>query len=360
MVIKPAVADKYDLWAAGGEITLMSTPVKRAIRKKKGNPIPTQSIGASESKKLSPPNVKERQKRVHPDVMPSICERWFNAIPDLIEKGGTYIEGQSQPGKLEHWVEICNIPRLRSEILTRPNFTFDSQTRGHIYVDWAESPEKHLGSGSFKTTHLGVLQVSIMLQGVPLPPALQGNVCIKHPYHGVTRSGEPRRSPEGYERTCVLQEANTMLWANALHDMSLNMVLSKATSLGTAPGPIPDLHFVEAAVVMKSRPDSVRPKDWPGFCALVERLLSTDDFVKYVCNGTPQPIDLDSDKKHHTAVFLCFLQHVQYHFTKAKAFVSDYQGCWLTDLQVMAKSEVAGHQLFADGNVEGSIHVDLF
>ncbi len=117
-----------------------------------------------------------------------------------------------------------------------------------------------------------------------------------------------------------------MLWANALHDMSLNMVLSKATSLGTAPGPIPDLRFVKATVVMKSRPDSVRLKDWLGFCALVERLLSTDDFVKYVCNGTPQPIDLASDEKHHNAVFLCFLQHVQYHFTKAKAFVSDYQG----------------------------------
>ncbi len=59
---------------------------------------------------------------------------------------------------------------------------------------------------------------------------------------------------------------------------------------------------------------------------LVERLLSTDDFVKYVCNGTPQPIDLASNEKHHNAVFLCFLQHVQYHFTKAKAFVLDYQG----------------------------------
>ncbi|KAK0224925.1 hypothetical protein EDD85DRAFT_959209 [Armillaria nabsnona] len=148
-----------------------------------------------------------------------------------------------------------------------------------------------------------------------------------------------------------------MLWGNTLHDMSLNMVLSKATSLGTAPSPIPDLCFVEATVVMKSRPDSVRLMDWLGFCVLVERLLSTDDFVKYVCNGTPQPINLASDEKNHNAVFLCFLQHVQYHFTKAKAFVLDYQGtgCWLTDPQVMAKSKVVGHQLFADGNVEGSI-----
>ncbi|PBK86232.1 hypothetical protein ARMGADRAFT_1035686 [Armillaria gallica] len=135
MVIKPAIADKYNLWAAGDEVTPTSMPVKRAIRRKKGNPIPMESIGDSKSKKLSPPNVKERQKWVHSDIMPSICERWFNAIPDLIEKGGTYIEGQAQLGKLEHWVETCNIPRLRSEILTRPNFAFASQTRGHIYVN---------------------------------------------------------------------------------------------------------------------------------------------------------------------------------------------------------------------------------
>ncbi|PBK88431.1 hypothetical protein ARMGADRAFT_937543, partial [Armillaria gallica] len=153
-------------------------------------------------------------------------------------------------------------------------------------------------------------------------------------------------------------EANTMLWANALHDMSLDMVLSKAASLGTAPSPIPDLCFVEAAVVMKSRPDSVRPKDWLGFCALVERLLSTDDFVKYVCNGTPQPINLASDEKHHNTVFLCFLQHVQYHFTKAKAFVSDYQGTFDSPdshCQGLSYVRVAGHQLFGDGNIEGSI-----
>ncbi|KAK0238165.1 hypothetical protein EDD85DRAFT_952333 [Armillaria nabsnona] len=48
MVIKPAIANKHDIWAAGGEITPMSMPVKRAIRKKKGCPIPMQSIGASE------------------------------------------------------------------------------------------------------------------------------------------------------------------------------------------------------------------------------------------------------------------------------------------------------------------------
>ncbi len=53
----------------------------------------------SKSKKLSPPKVEERQKRIRPDITPSVCERWFDAIPDLIEKGGTYIEGQPQLGK---------------------------------------------------------------------------------------------------------------------------------------------------------------------------------------------------------------------------------------------------------------------
>ncbi len=104
-----------------------------------------------------------------------------------------------------------------------------------------------------------------MLQGIPLPPALQGNICIKCPYQELPGAEIPGGPPKGYERTCVLHKANTMLWANALHDMSLDMVLSKATSLGTAPSPIPDLHFVKATVVMKSRPDSVRPKDWLGF-----------------------------------------------------------------------------------------------
>ncbi|KAK0457077.1 uncharacterized protein EV420DRAFT_1271890, partial [Desarmillaria tabescens] len=144
-----------------------------------------------------------------------------------------------------------------------------------------------------------------------------------------------RRVTESFERTCILREANTMLWANTLHDMSLDMVLSKAPSLGTPPGPIPDLHFVEATVVMNSKPDSVKPKDWHGFCALVERLLPEDDFVKYVCNGTPQPIDLGSDEQHRIAVFLCFLQHIQYRFTKEKAFVSDYQGIFLSRLSAI-------------------------
>ncbi len=205
--------------------------------------------------------------------------------PSIWNPANTYIRS----GKLEHWVEICNIPHLRSEILTRPNFAFDSQTRGHIYVDWAESPEKRLGSGSFKDRGILVsCKSASRLQGIPLPPALQGNICIKRPYQGVTRSRDPPEVPRRLWKDLHSSRGNTMLWANALHDMSLNMVLSKATSLGTAPGPIPDLRFVKATVVMKSRPDSVRLKDWLGFCALVERLLSTDDFVKYVCNGTPQ------------------------------------------------------------------------
>ncbi len=46
-----------------------------------------------------PPNVEERQKRIRPDITPKRMRKMFDAIPDLIEKGGTYIEGQPQPGK---------------------------------------------------------------------------------------------------------------------------------------------------------------------------------------------------------------------------------------------------------------------
>ncbi|KAK0235552.1 hypothetical protein EDD85DRAFT_955108 [Armillaria nabsnona] len=76
MVIKPDVADKYDIWAAGGEITPTSMPVKRAIRKKKGCPIPTQSIGASE--------VSEQDVRYNSDTILEDNSLFFNSNVSMV------------------------------------------------------------------------------------------------------------------------------------------------------------------------------------------------------------------------------------------------------------------------------------
>ncbi|PBK84323.1 hypothetical protein ARMGADRAFT_1037249 [Armillaria gallica] len=59
-------------------------------------------------------------------------------------------------------------------------------------------------------------------------------------------------------------------------------VQAKATSLGETPGLIPDLCFVNTAIVLKLKPDSVKTTNWKGgFTALVERLLPSEELVKY-------------------------------------------------------------------------------
>ncbi|KAK0458135.1 hypothetical protein IW261DRAFT_1353013 [Armillaria novae-zelandiae] len=189
-----------------------------------------------------------------------------------------------------------------------------------------------------------------------LPSALVGRVCIKRPYQNTGRSEVPQRKTKDCERCDILHEANTILWATTIHDMSMNMVTMMAPSRGHPPGPILDLAFVEAAVVLNMKPESVRPSSFQGFTALVERKLS-EQFKKYIGNASPEPIPGLDVEVHAKAVFLCFLQHVQFHFSLGKVFVSDYQGAgpWLTDPQVMAKSETNGKTLFSDGNFDGSL-----
>ncbi|KAK0486749.1 hypothetical protein EDD18DRAFT_1082691, partial [Armillaria luteobubalina] len=123
------------------------------------------------------------------------------------------------------------------------------------------------------------------------------------------------------------------------------------------PGPIPNLVFVEVAVVLNMKPESVRPSSFQGFTALVERKLP-GEFKKYISNTSPEPIPGLDVEVHAKAVFLCFLQHIQFHFSLGKVFLSDYQGMnlhnivnlhfilpnlgagpWLTNPPVMAKSE---------------------
>ncbi|KAK0449104.1 uncharacterized protein EV420DRAFT_1275463 [Desarmillaria tabescens] len=150
----------------------------------------------------------------------------------------------------------------------------------------------------------------------------------------MTRQGVQRMTDD-VECTAVLQEANTLVWANAIHDMSIALVHAKVSSYGPPPGPIPDLCFVEAAVALTSHPESVKLKDWQGFCVLVERLLDSDDFVKYVSNGAPKPVEDVSEDHLAITTFLCFLQHLQYSQTLGKCFVLDYQGTSNISFSVM-------------------------
>ncbi|KAK0438492.1 uncharacterized protein EV420DRAFT_1651417 [Desarmillaria tabescens] len=366
MVLNPAAAERYDEWEAGD--TPKSSPVKNGKGKKREEPEldsdmddlsdidyvsifsgpPQSTISVNSERSCSskqalspaPPMDVPSSKQLCTGIDVSDCTKWFDAILDIIDTGGTYLESSFDPGLPEQAVEICLIPQLISGLLSSPQFTFTSQLRGHIYVDWVESEEQRLRSSSFKTAHFGLLKVGMNLEGVDVPAALQGKVCIKQLYFGLMTRQGVQQMTDDVECMAILQETNTLVWVNAIHDMSIALVHAKVSSYGPPPGPISDLHFVEAAVSLTSCPESVKLKDWRGFCVLVERLLDSDDFVKYVLNGAPELVKDVSEDHLAITTFLCFLQHLQYSQTLGKCFILDYQGAgkWLMDPQVMAKS----------------------
>jgi hypothetical protein len=63
----------------------------------------------------------------------------------------------------------------------------------------------------------------------------------------------------------------------------------------------------------------------------------TNEFKKYIHNGSALPNLEPNDSEYHISLFLCACQHVQYTKTHKLAYVSDFQGAngLLTDAQIM-------------------------
>lgn len=60
--------------------------------------------------------------------------------------------------------------------------------------------------------------------------------------------------------------------------------------------------------------------------AILEKVIDGEEFVKYIGNASAVPFDDLSDGDAEKALFLSFLQHVQYEKTGQLVYVSDYQG----------------------------------
>ncbi|PPR08009.1 hypothetical protein CVT24_003760, partial [Panaeolus cyanescens] len=96
---------------------------------------------------------------------------------------------------------------------------------------------------------------------------------------------------------------------------------------------------------------------------LLEEVISDDvPFIKYIHNGKAVPVPKENEEDYEVAVFLCFIQHVQYVATHGQVFISDFQGAGnlLTDPQVMTHPELIDpsstfdHSLFGEGNVDSA------
>lgn len=87
--------------------------------------------------------------------------------------------------------------------------------------------------------------------------------------------------------------------------------------------PILQVHFVQAGLAIVWGTDGK-----PSKAFLVEELINETqgDFCKFIHNTSAKPIPGADDPDYPVAIFLCFVQHVQWTKTGGLAFVSDFQG----------------------------------
>ncbi|KAJ4466609.1 hypothetical protein C8J55DRAFT_408662, partial [Lentinula edodes] len=151
-------------------------------------------------------------------------------------------------------------------------------------------------------------------------------------------------------------ECTVLMWCNSLLNHSLAYIqLVHASS--PCPLPIYNLSFVAAALASGS---GVTAK--PVVYIIKDRIPG--DWQKYIVNSTAIPLISKDDPEYYRALFMSFIQHVQFEKTDGLAFISDWQGVGnlLSDLQLMthplklaamheALSTESALNLYGDGNL---------
>lgn len=199
-----------------------------------------------------------------------------------------------------------------------------------------------LGKGTFKTATLA------SLTWISSPPAkgfaerVSGvtYIALKRPYddsHGSTRVMRYNFTDKSQR---VLTEGTLLGWADSLlrfaYEFINDFMGRQAPSKDPFPVKIPRLQFVKAAVaysVLESlnltnkgpKKASSAPQSRRAY--LLEQLIPANlPFIKYIHNAEATPLQNPEEEGYETAVFLCFIQHLQYQLTHGQAFISDFQG----------------------------------
>ncbi|KAG6825843.1 hypothetical protein H0H92_002229 [Tricholoma furcatifolium] len=184
-------------------------------------------------------------------------------------------------------------------------------------------------------------------------------VCLKRAY--VPRPGNATPSSvaieyhEGPKQVELLTiELNCLGWASALMEDAYQFMDQVDAVKGPPPFEVPRMSFVQAGLAISDDRETV---------FLVEQYIPQSEsqgnyFCKYLNNGSHKPRQFGQSGlqkiKSDRAVFLSFVQHVQYVRTGGSVFVSDFQGghTMLTDPQILTLWELETVSLlFGPGNI---------
>ncbi|KAG1767365.1 hypothetical protein EV702DRAFT_980104, partial [Suillus placidus] len=161
----------------------------------------------------------------------------------------------------------------------------------------------------------------------------------------------------------LFREANVLYWAKALLGFVYDFI-NHAIADASDPPPfaIPQVRFVEAGLALSYSQGNSKSTLKTGTARtafLLEEVIEGEDFTKFIHNMDPDPL-LDPDQDGYDfALFLAFMQHIQYAKTGGLVYISDYQGntSLLTDPQIMTHSSVSeGKDMFGGGNIEKAVN----
>ncbi|KAJ3556255.1 hypothetical protein NP233_g12021 [Leucocoprinus birnbaumii] len=216
------------------------------------------------------------------------------------------------------------------------------QATTHAFIEYDRRVQ--LGSGTSKATFAAALIMGDQRQ----------MVALKRPLEAASQAmnGVQRPFKKGADaNTAVIQEVLCLAWASALIRLSYDFI-AESTKTKEPPFLIPMLRMVKSWVAAPIAATTTAGGSTPQALYLVEELIEGGVSVKYI-NNTTSSVELDQDSEYYpVAVFLSFLQHVQYIETNKLAFISDLQGgnSLLTDPQILTEPSLG--RLFSSGNVK--------
>jgi len=191
-------------------------------------------------------------------------------------------------------------------------------------------------------------------------------VALKRPFENKRLGNGIRRLAVVDEEKKVMVEASMLRYASSLLNFAythINQFIADHDP-PQAPFTIPELRFVNGAVAFAQKEIDVShgtgtPISHRAVYLLEEllQLKNKSSFEKYIHNANATPLQEEDEPGYETAVFLCFIQHMQFVKTHFQAYVSDFQGTGelLTDPQIMTNPDL-GVDLFGEGNVEKAFY----
>lgn len=174
-------------------------------------------------------------------------------------------------------------------------------------------------AGAFKTAHRALVKLD---NGGNMVGSLRidGPVIAKQRFV-MKLDGSIARLDARHEAEDLTIELKAMEWGSSLLRFVYAFMANLESTKGKPTFFTPRLSFV-ACVMAKGVADKQK-------VVLLEDYISEEDgrFMKYVHNALPRPTeDIQSEDELHTAQFLCFAQHAQYHLTEGTVYTSDFQG----------------------------------